>query len=70
MMTGNVVAIMAGLIICAAVSFYSSPSDKDEREKAWDLTRDIDNPLTPWTQKYTEELDLRDTGCYHDRLAI
>ena len=40
-----------------------------EEEEIWNITKDIDNPLTPWTQLYKEELDLQPTGRYHDRPA-
>ena len=66
MLTGNVVAIIAGGVICGVVS-YATHKDDMEEEEIWNLTKDIDNPLTPWTQLYKNELDLRPTGRYHDR---
>ena len=68
MLTGNVVAIIAGGVICAVVSYATHSKDMEE-EEIWNITKDIDNPLTPWTQLYKEELDLQLTGRYHDRPA-
>ena len=68
MLTGNVVAIIAGGVICAVVSYATHSKDMEE-EEIWNITKDIDNPLTPWTQLYKEELDLQPTGRYHDRPA-
>ena len=66
MLTGNVTAIVAGGVICAVVSYFTYSGDMDEDE-IWNLTKDIDNPLTPWTQLYKNDLDLTLTGCYHER---
>ncbi|XP_023321844.1 urea-proton symporter DUR3 [Eurytemora carolleeae] len=68
MLTGNVIAIIAGGVICSTVSFFTSTPETDQVD--WNETRDIDNPLKPWTQIYKTELNLKPTGRYHDRPSL
>jgi hypothetical protein len=39
----------------------------EEIEAEWEKTRDIDNPLSPWVQKYKGELNLEEGDTFHDR---
>ena len=66
MLTGNVVAIIAGGVICCLVS-YATFSGEMAEEEIWNLTKDIDNPLTPWTELYLEDLDLPQPERHHER---
>lgn len=50
MLTGNVVSLVAGGIISVVTSLLSIGS-KDGSD-VWEKTRDIDNPLSPWTELY------------------
>ena len=34
------------------------------------MTRDIDNPLIPWTEKYDADLKIKDPENPHDRPAL
>ena len=69
MLTGNVVALVAGGAICCIVSLLTSDSTTPGEEE-WEKTRDLDNPLTPWTSLYEEELGIAPPVSYHDRPPV
>ena len=53
MLAGNITAISVGAIMAIVVSLITRPSmTKEEVEEEWEKTREIDNPLSPWVQKY------------------
>ena len=53
MLAGNITAISVGAIFAIVVSLITRPSmTKEEVEEEWEKTREIDNPLSPWVQKY------------------
>ena len=53
MLAGNITAISVGAIMATLVSLITRPSmTKEEVEAEWEKTREIDNPLSPWVQKY------------------
>ena len=41
-----------------------------EKNKEWDKTRDIDNPLTPWTMLYQVDLNLPPPKTHHERPSV
>ena len=41
-----------------------------DNTKEWDKTRDIDNPLTPWTLLYQVDLDLPAPKYHHERPPV
>ena len=53
MLAGNITAISVGAIMAIIVSLITRRSmTKEEVEEEWEKTREIDNPLSPWVQKY------------------
>ena len=53
MLVGNCVAITFGAIFSILVSFCTRPRmTADEVEAEWEITRNIDNPLSPWVEVY------------------
>ena len=97
MLTGNVVALVAGGVICLIVSYMTSEQASSqycqhicivtifiynmrkifatfyqgiEKNKEWDKTRDIDNPLTPWTMLYQVDLNLPPPKTHHERPSV
>ncbi|KAL4238295.1 hypothetical protein ACF0H5_003007 [Mactra antiquata] len=60
MLTGNVVSLVAGGVIAVVISLLSLGNKEDP--EVWEKTRDIDNPLSPWTELYEKDLNL--TGAY------
>jgi hypothetical protein len=53
MLTGNLVSIIIGGVICVSVSLYTKgPMSAEEIAGEWEKTRNIDNPLSPWAQVY------------------
>lgn len=68
MLVGNCVAITFGAIFSILVSFCTrSRMTAEEVEAEWEITRNIDNPLSPWVQKYMGELNLEEGEHFHDR---
>merc|ERR1719436_2076202 len=68
MLVGNIVAITVGGLACIIVTFITRRHLTAEMEETeWDKTRDIDNPLSPWVNKYKGELNLEDGENFHDR---
>merc|ERR1719411_2213960 len=64
MLAGNITAISVGAIMAIVMSLITRPwMTKEEGEK----TREIDNPLSPWVQKYKGELNLEEGDTFHDR---
>jgi len=60
MLVGNLVSILSGGTITVVISLIrgrDQPSDV-----VWENTRDIDNPLRPWSDFY-----VRSPLCVHDR---
>ncbi|XP_053394381.1 uncharacterized protein LOC128555605 [Mercenaria mercenaria] len=60
MLTGNLVSLISGAVISVSVSMLSG--NNKEGSEVWEKTRDIDNPLSPWTELYEKDLNL--TGAY------
>eukprot|EP00105_Crassostrea_gigas_P021844 XP_011441136.1 PREDICTED: urea-proton symporter DUR3 [Crassostrea gigas] len=58
MLAGNLMGILSSGIITPAVSMLTTPHDHN-RDDIWENTRDIDNPLNPWTERYAKDLNLR-----------
>ncbi|XP_064598785.1 uncharacterized protein LOC135465474 [Liolophura sinensis] len=59
MLYGNLVAILSGGFISIVVSLITNRNYIPEAEsEIWESTRDIDNPLSPWTEMYARELNL------------
>ncbi|XP_071942432.1 uncharacterized protein [Antedon mediterranea] len=59
MLMGNIVAIAGGAVFCVATSLiYQKPLTEEEEEEVWEKTRDIDNPLMPWSEHYTREFNI------------
>ena len=57
MLAGNITAITVGAILAIIVSLITRRSmTKQEVEEEWEKTREIDNPLSPWVQKYKVHL--------------
>jgi hypothetical protein len=55
MLAGNVVAILAGGLITIVMSFVTNRDYVKEQEtEIWENTRDIDSPLSPWTEVYAK----------------
>ena len=53
MLLGNCVAITFGAVFSIVVSFCTRPHmTSEEVEAEWEITRNIDNPLSPWVQVY------------------
>ena len=48
--TGNWISLLFGGIIAVFVSLLSGRSK--EGPEVWEKTRDIDSPLSPWTELY------------------
>ncbi|XP_074654736.1 uncharacterized protein LOC141908541 [Tubulanus polymorphus] len=59
MLTGNIAAILTGGCLTVVVSLITNRSyDACSGTEIWENTRDIDNPLSPWTELYSKELQL------------
>ncbi|XP_060608093.1 uncharacterized protein LOC132760193 [Ruditapes philippinarum] len=56
MLSGNLMSLVAGAVISISVSLVSGRSE--EGSEIWEKTRDIDNPLSPWTELYEKDLHL------------
>ena len=57
MLAGNITAITVGAILAIIVSLITRKSmTKQEVEEEWEKTREIDNPLSPWVQKYKVQI--------------
>jgi len=71
MLAGNITAISVGAIMSTIVSLCTRKAmTKEEVEQEWEKTREIDNPLSPWVQKYKGELNLeegKEGDTFHDR---
>ena len=52
MFAGNLVAILSGGVITIVVSLITSCKNVVQTTEIWENTRDIDNPLSPWTELY------------------
>ena len=55
MLCGNLVAILAGGVITLVTSFVTNRHyAKEQDAEIWENTRDIDSPLSPWTEVYAK----------------
>jgi hypothetical protein len=54
MLAGNLVGILSSGIITPIVSIVTSQNEVQLAENIWENTRDIDNPLSPWTERYAK----------------
>lgn len=53
MLAGNLGAILSGGLITIIVSLFGSCRNKaTDAHEVWEKTRNIDNPLSPWTEMY------------------
>lgn len=53
MLGGNIVAIVSGGLLSFLVSMVTNRNfDSSRGAEVWESTRDIDNPLSPWTENY------------------
>jgi len=53
MLTGNLCAILSGGVLAVIVTFITNwHYDASTSTEVWETTRDIDNPLSPWTELY------------------
>ncbi|KAL4238792.1 hypothetical protein ACF0H5_003499 [Mactra antiquata] len=67
-LTGNLVSLLSGGLISVIVSLFSGKNK--EGTEVWEKTRDIDNPLSPWTELYQKDLDLNGTYRLDHRPAL
>ena len=51
-LTGNLVSLLSGGVIAVLVSLLSGKNK--EGAEVWEKTRDIDSPLSPWTELYAK----------------
>ncbi|KAK2149319.1 hypothetical protein LSH36_455g04021, partial [Paralvinella palmiformis] len=59
MLTGNLCAILSGGVLAVIVTFITNwHYDASTSTEVWETTRDIDNPLSPWTELYARDLGL------------
>ncbi|XP_060071327.1 uncharacterized protein LOC132551230 [Ylistrum balloti] len=71
LLCGNIVAIMSGGIITVVTSFVQSwKYGSIPREEIWEKTRDIDSPLSPWTQLYEKDLNITGAHQLDNRPAL
>lgn len=55
MLAGNVVSIASGAIITILASLVLNRNGRgQDKKEVWETTRDIDNPLRPWTELYAK----------------
>ena len=53
MLIGNCVSLISGGLITVGVTFVTGKQlTEEESLEIWEKTRDIDNPLSPWTELY------------------
>ena len=52
MLAGNLCAILSGGLITVIVSLVQMRDREINVAEVWETTRDIDNPLNPWTEVY------------------
>ena len=55
MLVGNCVSIGVGGLVCIFVSLATNRDSTEELQIEWEKTRNIDNPLKPWTTIYAED---------------
>ncbi|CAD5124232.1 DgyrCDS12527 [Dimorphilus gyrociliatus] len=63
MTIGLVTTIISGGIICVAVSLPCGGCDKNlSEEQTWEKTRQLDNPIMPWSVKYAPNIKKAQLG--------
>ncbi|XP_022237451.1 urea-proton symporter DUR3-like [Limulus polyphemus] len=71
MLVGNLVSIGMGGVLSVLVSLATnSSSAREEENHDWEKTRNIDNPLNPWTNVYQKEFKIPDTRLYQNRPSL
>jgi len=74
MLIGNIVSVTVGGVACVLLSLFDNlHMTSEQMTLEWDKTRDIDNPLTPWTWVYRNCLNLPEDSAarsYHERPAL
>ncbi|XP_077996739.1 uncharacterized protein LOC144450048 [Glandiceps talaboti] len=71
MLTGNCVAIGSGAIITLVITYVTNfRLSAHQKEETWEKTRDIDNPLAPWTELYIRELSIHDAKMLYNRPSL
>ena len=66
MLAGNVAAILTGGVFTLVVSLVTNRHfDPSTAHEVWENTRDIDNPLSPWTEQYAryEHIKMMPVHC-------
>ncbi|XP_064611598.1 uncharacterized protein LOC135475601 [Liolophura sinensis] len=71
MLGGNIVAIVSGGLLSFLVSMVTNRNfDSSRGAEVWESTRDIDNPLSPWTENYARDLRLTSLQQLDNRPAL
>ncbi|ELU11212.1 hypothetical protein CAPTEDRAFT_212836 [Capitella teleta] len=71
MLVGNLVSIIGGGVIAVVVSLVTNRNyDSYMSHEIWETTRDIDNPLSPWTELYAKDLDLSGANRLDNRPSL
>ncbi|XP_033764344.1 urea-proton symporter DUR3-like [Pecten maximus] len=71
LLCGNIVAIITGGVITVTTSLVQSWKNGSlPREEIWEQTRDIDSPLSPWTQLYEKDLNIIGANQLDNRPAL
>ena len=58
MLVGNLSGILSSGAICVVVSLVSERNRVVNDAEVWENTRDIDSPLSPWTELYARYDDV------------
>ncbi|XP_022084721.1 urea-proton symporter DUR3-like [Acanthaster planci] len=71
MLIGNCTSLLSGGLIAVGVTFFTKhPLSEQERMEIWEKTRDIDNPLSPWTELYVREFNITDVKLVYNRPSL
>ncbi|XP_033624975.1 urea-proton symporter DUR3-like [Asterias rubens] len=71
MLIGNCVSLLSGGIITVCFSFATGKRlTEEESLEIWEKTRDIDNPLSPWTELYVREFNITDVKLVYNRPSL
>ena len=71
MLCGNLTAIGSGGLISILVSLITNRHYSPEMaNEIWENTRDIDNPLSPWTEMYARDLNLSGANKLDNRPSL
>ncbi|PIK48506.1 putative urea-proton symporter DUR3 [Apostichopus japonicus] len=71
MLIGNLTSIISGGAIAVVASFITQPPiDETLETEIWEKTRDIDNPLSPWTELYIKEFSITEKKLVFNRPSL